>query len=143
MKHTHGSLFLRRDFAHAQLPSKTSEHFLARLKFCAGITLSVCSGTEVALVGDRSSKSPSNKLLVKEREPGLLSPVGDDTIVTPKVPLSQPADVKVQLVQETLRAMAVISCSMACVSSEELISTQSGKQDTCTGSIWNGFFYPG
>ena len=93
--YAYGSLLLGGDLAHAQPPSKTSEHFLAGLKFSAGVVIGVDSRAEVALLRDWRSKSPSNKLLVKEWEPGLFAPVGDDTIVTPKISLSQSADIEI------------------------------------------------
>jgi hypothetical protein len=125
--YTYSSLLLRRDLTHAQPPSKTSEHFLARLEFCTGVIHGIDNRAKVAFVRDRSSKSPSHKFLVKEWESGLLAPIGDDAIVTAQIPLSQSADVKIQFTQEALRAMTVVSRSMTGIASEKLVCAQSGE----------------
>jgi hypothetical protein len=127
---TYSSLFLGRDFAHAQSPGEASEHFLARFKLRAGIAVFTHCSAEIALVRDWCSECPRNEIFVKERESSLLAPIRYNAIITSEISLSQSADVKVQLIQQSLDTMTIESCSMACVASKELICAETGEQDT-------------
>lgn len=118
MGSTHSPLLLSGDASHAQLKGQKPQNPFPRFHIATWMP-------KVTLFPDRRSDGPSDQLFVQKRKPNFAPPVCHGPIVSSQIALSQPADVKLELLDQTRVALSLESCCVTNVASEKFIGTKS------------------